>query len=114
MLGGTPPPDHSALDNDGDSVLNDSPSLVPHPVRAPAGPLCTYGPRLAYTYFKSPAPRPETLNAASGRARTKGLGGGGGDDDAGDDVENHWFTVDDQLLYLSFFQDSGPLNAACL
>ncbi|SGY79777.1 BQ5605_C008g05219 [Microbotryum silenes-dioicae] len=60
----------------------------------PIGPICAYGPRLAYTYFNSPVPRAEALNAVQ------------------DDV--HFFTVDDQLLYLSFFQDSGPLNAACL
>ncbi|SCZ98519.1 BZ3500_MvSof-1268-A1-R1_Chr7-1g09187 [Microbotryum saponariae] len=60
----------------------------------PIGAICAYGPRLAYTYFNSPVPRAEALNAVQ------------------DDV--HFFTVDDQLLYLSFFQDSGPLNAACL
>lgn len=27
---------------------------------------------------------------------------------------HHYFTVDDQLLYLSFFKDTGPLNVACL
>ncbi|SCV70956.1 BQ2448_3718 [Microbotryum intermedium] len=60
----------------------------------PIGAICAYGPRLAYTYFDSPVPRADALNAVQ------------------DDV--HFFTVDDQLLYLSFFQDSGPLNAACL
>lgn len=75
-------------DADGDSLLS------PPPVLSPSGPICTYGPRLAYTFFPSPAPRPEHLNAV--------------------DANVHFFTVDDQLLYLSFFQDSGPLNAACL
>lgn len=59
-----------------------------------SGPVCEYGPRLAYTYFESPAPSATRLN------------------DARQDV--HFFTVDDQLVYLSFYQDSGPLNAACL
>lgn len=106
------PPHEDYLDPDGDSVLNDSPSLSSSrspALPAPSGPFCTYGPRLAYTYFKSPAPRPEQLNAGS-------PGGGGGSGGRVDEPqsENHWFTVDDQLLYLSFFQDSGPLNAACL
>lgn len=101
------------LDPDGDSVLNDSPSLSSSRSTAlpsPSGPFCTYGPRLAYTYFKSPAPRPEQLNAGS----PEGEGGGSGVRGEEPHAENHWFTVDDQLLYLSFFQDSGPLNAACL
>lgn len=76
-------------DADGDSLLSRPPALTP------SGPICTYGPRLAYTFFPSPAPRPEQLNAV-------------------EDSMVHFFTVDDQLLYLSFFQDSGPLNAACL
>ncbi|KWU43272.1 phosphatases II, partial [Rhodotorula sp. JG-1b] len=26
----------------------------------------------------------------------------------------YWFSIDDQLVYLSFFQDYGPLNVGCL
>lgn len=90
----------------------------------PLGPICSYGNRLAYTYFNSSpqnnhiAPSPESLNlnyskvilgavpsnAGSSSISVGGAGTGG----------THWFTIDDQLLYLSFFQDSGPLNAACL
>lgn len=29
-----------------------------------------------------------------------------------DDAKYYYFTIDDQLLYLSFFQDWGPLNLA--
>ena len=29
-----------------------------------------------------------------------------------DDAKYWYFTIDDQLLYLSFFQDWGPLNLA--
>ena len=29
-----------------------------------------------------------------------------------EDARYYWFTVDDQLVYLSFFQDWGPLNLA--
>ncbi|BGP31532.1 cell division control protein 14 [Rhodotorula toruloides] len=65
----------------------------------PAGPVLTFGPRLGYTYFAQPAPRAEALNAL-----TPGREGDGGEEGI------YWFSVDDQLLYLSFFQDYGPLN----
>ena len=29
-----------------------------------------------------------------------------------DDAKYYYFTIDDQLVYLSFFQDWGPLNLA--
>ncbi|KAI5476543.1 cell division cycle 14 [Pseudohyphozyma bogoriensis] len=61
----------------------------------PVGPLCSYGPRLAYTYFSDPAPSSDELNEKKGEGE-------------------YWFTVDDQLVYLSFYEDKGPLNAACL
>ncbi|GAA5991902.1 hypothetical protein JCM10908_002263 [Rhodotorula pacifica] len=72
----------------------------------PTGPVCSFGPRLAYTYFKAPAPRPDTLNAltASDEVDPSQPGGGG----------IYWFSIDDQLVYLSFFQDYGPLNVGCL
>lgn len=69
----------------------------------PAGPVLTFGPRLGYTYFAQPAPRAEALNAL-----TPGREGDGGEEGI------YWFSVDDQLLYLSFFQDYGPLNVGCL
>jgi hypothetical protein len=58
--------------------------------------VCSYGSRLGFSYFSSPCPSAQALNS---------------------DVRNEtdfYFTVDDELLYLSFFQDTGPLNAACL
>lgn len=96
----------SSLDQDGDSILTDSEAAPlastsalanASPAQAllqPSGPICAYGSRLAYTYFPTPAPRAEVLNQLQ--------------------QEVHFFSVDDQLVYLSFFQDSGPLNAACL
>lgn len=72
----------------------------------PAGPVLSFGPRLGYTYFANPAPRAEVLNALT-------LGSSGGEGDGGDEGI-YWFTVDDQLQYLSFFQDYGPLNVGCL
>lgn len=103
----TPPAD------DGDSMITDSDSPPPSaPATAsalptPAGPICLYGPRLGFTFFTHPAPSPDSLNTATppGLAATDDANLGGG---------AYWFTVDDQLLYLSFFMDSGPLNAACL
>jgi hypothetical protein len=101
----------SSLDQDGDSILTDSEAAGAAPLAStstlanaspaaaeallqPSGPICAYGTRLAYTYFPTPAPRAEVLNQLQ--------------------QEVHFFSVDDQLVYLSFFQDSGPLNAACL
>ncbi|GAA5829948.1 hypothetical protein JCM11251_007944 [Rhodosporidiobolus azoricus] len=78
------------------------------PALKPSGPICSFGPRLAYTYFPSPAPREDTLNALTSNS------GGGGAGVEGGEGGVLWFTVDDQLQYLSFFQDYGPLNIACL
>ncbi|GAA6019976.1 hypothetical protein JCM11491_006729, partial [Sporobolomyces phaffii] len=86
----------------------------------PSGPICAFGSRLAYTYFPAPAPLPDQLNAARPAppaptasesststspttAPSPSLTGG-----------DYWFTIDDQLVYLSFFQDYGPLNIGCL
>lgn len=81
-------------DGDGDSVLQDE-VVAGSPVGLkPAGPVCQFGNRLGFTYFPKPAPPAEQLNSGN--------------------EDEFWFTVDDQLLYLSFFQDSGPLNAGCL
>ncbi|KAM0751085.1 phosphatases II [Meredithblackwellia eburnea MCA 4105] len=94
------------VDQDGDSVLlsrSPSPSASSsNSIPSPLIPPCLYSQRLGYTYFKHPIPVPDTLNNWE-------------DSQPQNSPErSHWFTVDDQLLYLSFFQDSGPLNAACL
>lgn len=117
------------VDMDGDSVItDDSPSpsqpqasssrATRTPPPTPNGPICSYGSRLGFTYFAAPAPMPDLLNAELPVYPTPALteagaaaGAAGG---ASLPREVHWFTVDDQLLYLSFFMDSGPLNAACL
>ena len=80
----------------------------------PSGPVCTYGSRLAFTYFPGRALGEDELNAADAHAHapspststaaTAGGGGGG----------NHFFTIDHELVYLSFYKDSGPLNIACV
>ena len=70
--------------------------------------------RLYFTSFPHPAPRPEVLNRnevenmphvpGQARATTSAT--------PDDDAKYYYFTIDDQLLYLSFFQDWGPLNLA--
>jgi len=63
-------------------------------VEAPQhGPVCSFGPRLVYTFFPAPAPSADALNEAANGS-------------------TYWFTIDAQLIYLSFFQDTGPLNVA--
>ncbi|KAK9897117.1 phosphatases II [Cystobasidium minutum MCA 4210] len=62
----------------------------------PSGPVCEFGERLGYTYFSKPVPTAEELNTAHKH------------------TETFWLTVDNDLTYLSFFRDTGPLNVACL
>lgn len=131
-------PAASALtDHDGDSIIEDAPAHLstmasPHrgaaPPAAPAptaddlkpsGPICSFGPRLAYTYFAQPAPRAELLNALTPgvpAAATSLAASPEGAAAAAAVAEEgvHWFSVDDQLVYLSFYQDYGPLNVGCL
>jgi hypothetical protein len=72
--------------------------------------------RLYFTTFPHPPPSPHVLNKQSPdpsnnppvRARPRGGPSASPDDDA----TYYYFTIDDQLLYLSFFQDWGPLNLA--
>ncbi|GAA5956529.1 hypothetical protein JCM3765_003473 [Sporobolomyces pararoseus] len=84
----------------------------------PSGPICAFGSRLGYTYFPSPAPHPDQLNqplsshsstststsTSTATSTETGVTGGG----------DYWFTIDDQLVYLSFYQDYGPLNIGCV
>ncbi|KAF9008809.1 phosphatases II [Cyathus striatus] len=79
-------------------------------------PLCHFDDRLYFTTFPHPAPSPNVLNRLSSepgnqpkiRARPRGGPSASPDDNA----LYYYFTIDDQLLYLSFFQDWGPLNLA--
>ncbi|KPV72295.1 uncharacterized protein RHOBADRAFT_18487, partial [Rhodotorula graminis WP1] len=81
----------------------------------PSGPICSFGPRLAYTYFAHPAPRAELLNALTPGAPAPASVAASPDAAAAAAEEGvHWFSVDDQLVYLSFYQDYGPLNVGCL
>lgn len=72
--------------------------------------------RLYFTTFPHPPPPPQSLNRLAAepgnqpRVRTRAKGGPTPSSD--DDALYYYFTIDDQLLYLSFFQDWGPLNIA--
>lgn len=58
----------------------------------PAGTVCEFGERLGYTYFAKPVPTAEELNSAHKH------------------TETFWLTVDNDLTYLSFFRDTGPVS----
>ncbi|GAA6007605.1 hypothetical protein JCM10207_006401 [Rhodosporidiobolus poonsookiae] len=136
-------PSVASTDDDGDSFIQDAvphaleqllgpnfgtaPAIpghgqAPHPDLRPSGPICSFGHRLAFTYFPAPAPTPALLNSLTpGRAAPAPVmetSNGGPPAAAGGEAQDemgvHWFTIDDQLQYLSFFQDYGPLNVGCL
>jgi len=71
--------------------------------------------RLYFTTFAHPPPTPQQLNRLAAestfqpRVRGRPKGGPSTPDDH---ASYYYFTIDDQLLYLSFFQDWGPLNLA--
>ncbi|TFK43279.1 phosphatases II [Crucibulum laeve] len=79
-------------------------------------PLCHFGDRLYFTTFPHPPPSPQVLNRLAAepgnqpRVRARPRGGPSASPD--DNANYYYFTIDDQLLYLSFFQDWGPLNLA--
>ena len=71
--------------------------------------------RLYFTSFAHPAPRQSALNGPLGEAlKPKIRGTSRGSAPVTPDVEAryYYFSVDDQLVYTSFFQDWGPLNIA--
>ncbi|KAH9482480.1 Tyrosine-protein phosphatase CDC14-like protein [Psilocybe cubensis] len=80
-------------------------------------PLCVFGDRLYFTTFPHPPPPPHALNKQDSehgnqpriRSRPKGSSSASTSDHY---ASYYYFTIDDQLLYLSFFQDWGPLNLA--
>lgn len=107
----------TTVDDDGDSVLQDEEDVTPVTVTNTSlmtmpvtGPVCNYGPRLAYTYFTTTS---TTTTTTAGTA-TRHASPPNAEQLNQSQDEIHFFTVDDQLVYLSFYQDSGPLNAACL
>ncbi|KAI0637766.1 phosphatases II [Trametes polyzona] len=79
-------------------------------------PLCHFGGRLFFTSFPHPPPRPDVLNHLAQDPDNvpdiRGASKGSSSTTPDDDAKYYYFTIDDQLLYLSFFQDWGPLNLA--
>ncbi|THH18034.1 hypothetical protein EW146_g2891 [Bondarzewia mesenterica] len=78
-------------------------------------PLCQFGERLYFTTFPHPSPREETLNELASQNNTPRIRGApksGPSVSPDDDAKYYYFTIDDQLVYMSFFQDWGPLNIA--
>ncbi|KAI0829406.1 tyrosine protein phosphatase [Trametes gibbosa] len=79
-------------------------------------PLCHFGGRLFFTSFQHPPPRPDVLNHLAqdpdNVPEIRGTQRGSSSTTPDDDAKYYYFTIDDQLLYLSFFQDWGPLNLA--
>ncbi|KAJ3548830.1 hypothetical protein NMY22_g1114 [Coprinellus aureogranulatus] len=80
-------------------------------------PLCCFSDRLYFTTFPHPPPSPQVLNKLAAdpankpaiRSRPRSAPSPSTDDE---DALYYYFTIDDQLPYLSFFQDWGPLNLA--
>ncbi|EKM59647.1 uncharacterized protein PHACADRAFT_114681 [Phanerochaete carnosa HHB-10118-sp] len=77
-------------------------------------PLCHFGGRLYFTSFPHPAPRPDDINRGESNCRPclRGQLQASTSATPDDDAKYYYFTIDDQLVYLSFFQDWGPLNLA--
>lgn len=71
-----------------------APGVAPPGVNLrPSGPVCEFGDRLGYTYFSKPLPTAAQLNTAHRH------------------TETFWLTVDNDLTYLSFFRDTGPVSS---
>ncbi|KAI1792957.1 phosphatases II [Ganoderma leucocontextum] len=82
----------------------------------PCEPLCHFGGRLYFASFPHPPPKPDTLNDLArdpaNLPEIRGVPRASSSATPEDDAKYWYFTIDDQLLYLSFFQDWGPLNLA--
>ncbi|KAG9079621.1 cell division control protein 14 [Ceratobasidium sp. UAMH 11750] len=78
-------------------------------------PLCRFSDRLYWTSFPAPAPSPDQLNRPEQPApalRTKSRAAGPTPVSPEEDHTYYYFSIDDRLVYLSFFEDWGPLNLA--
>ncbi|KAF8640055.1 hypothetical protein AX17_001297 [Amanita inopinata Kibby_2008] len=79
-------------------------------------PLCHFGDRLYFTTFPHPPPSTHVLNhlptEPGNQPRIRARPRGGPSVSPDDNARYYYFTIDDQLPYLSFFQDWGPLNLA--
>jgi len=84
-------------------------------------PRLIYLRRLYFTTFPGPLPKPQHLNTCSSEfkpppIRDTGHGASGSraepTSEADSQASYYYFTLDDDLFYLSFYQDWGPLNMA--
>ena len=73
--------------------------------------LHTY--RLYFTTFPHPPPKQETLNNPGSQLEQVNVRGICTPPcESLEPAKHYYFTIDDQLMYMSFFQDWGPLNVA--
>jgi hypothetical protein len=69
--------------------------------------------RLYFTTFPHPPPKQETLNAPGFQTEPVNVRGiRTPPSESSEPIKHYYFTIDDQLMYMSFFQDWGPLNVA--
>ncbi|KZT27003.1 tyrosine protein phosphatase [Neolentinus lepideus HHB14362 ss-1] len=86
-------------------------------VQPPCEPLCKFSDRLFFTTFPHPPPSADILNQSSsegniGAPRIRSQPKGGPSATPEDNTPYYYFTIDEQLSYMSFFLDWGPLNIA--
>lgn len=71
--------------------------------------------RLFFTTFPHPPPKEDSLNEVAiplAAPKIRGTSRNGLVASPDEDAKYYYFTIDDQLVYMSFFQDWGPLNIA--
>lgn len=100
------------------STHRSSPSRSPRKFKLwPAHPLIRIHKRLWFTYFSGDLPSEEALNLNNGQtAAWKNFNDGEikkyVDPSETNPARLHWFNIDHDLVYLSFWFDWGPLNVA--
>jgi cell division cycle 14 len=68
---------------------------------------------LYFTTFPHPPPKQETLNNLGSQLEQVNIRGICTPPcESSEPTKHYYFTIDDQLMYMSFFQDWGPLNVA--
>jgi hypothetical protein len=69
--------------------------------------------RLYFTTFPHPPPKQDTLNDPGFQTEQVNVRGIRTPPcESSEPIKHYYFTIDDQLMYMSFFQDWGPLNVA--
>ncbi|KAF8306264.1 phosphatases II [Clavulina sp. PMI_390] len=80
-------------------------------------PLCQFTTRLYFTTFPGTTPLSSAVNEEAQRAqppKIRSRSRGTQPSPADDIAQYHYFTIDDDLSYLSFFEDWGPFNIAMI